>query len=148
MNDVRAWLVDTIGTEWTYALVGGLLSVVWLLGSHPPGTSDIDTTPILLVAIVAGYFYSDGSRETGTVGRRIGLFGALAVLWLTRGFFLGIGGDILTAETLWFGVVAPVFLGLALTLLVGMAVVSGWLGVAVGGWLARKNGRTRSQAAA
>ena len=145
MNDVREWLVDTLGEPWTYALVGGLLSVALILRVHSAGATHIDMTPIFVVAVVAGYLYSDGSRRVNTVGTRIGLLGSLAVLWLSRGFFLGLGSQILTAETLWYGLGGPLFLGLTLGLLVGLAVLAGWLGAALGGWLATKSGRTRGQ---
>jgi hypothetical protein len=136
-----------LSETWRYALLGGLIAL--------PGTAyllwqsgdELSLGPVLIGALVAGYFHAGDESARRSVGIRVGLIGGLPALWTLVDLFAAVpalGGPA------WFQVVAG-GMGVGAVLLfvllvLGLAAVVGVLGAAVGDWLSRKTGRLRSTA--
>jgi hypothetical protein len=129
---------------WTYALLGGLASLPLTTFGYWLSGSELSVSPVILGGVLAGSLATRKTGARGTVGLRAGLVGTLPALWMLV--------DVLRAASalagpLWFRAVAlPVAVGTVLGAALVFGAVAGELGAAVGGWLARRSGRSESSA--
>ena len=77
MNPVST-LTETV---WAPAVLAGLFSMPLTVGVHW-NWSRHASLPVFLVGVVVGYYYRHRSKRGIRVGTRMGLIGALPVVWL------------------------------------------------------------------
>jgi cell shape-determining protein MreD len=134
-----------VSERWTYALIGGIVSVPFTIGLYwLSGTgSEFSLNMVFFGGILAGYLASAPSPETDctSVGFRAGAIGGLPGLWL----LVDLVEAAIVWSPLWFRIVVVSMLTIVFTtLLLGLSGLVGLLGGKVGGWLATKTGRRRA----
>jgi len=139
--------IGPLSDTWRCALVGGLVALpgtaylLWQSGN------ELSLGPVLVGGLVAGYLHTGDRSARRSVGVRIGLIGALPVLWLLADVLGAASG---ASGPPWFQA-AAVGMGVGAALTVSLfafvlAAVTGVVGAAVGDWLSRKTGRRQSPA--
>ena len=129
--------LPSVPSDWRVPLFLGGVSIPFSIVSYLQSDSTMSLWPVVIAGLIAGYLTSNADR----VGVRTGFVGGLAVFWIVAEMMLLVPE--LTGPT-WFlvaaaaGSVAFAVFGLTLSILLGA------LGAHVGGWLARRRGRSRS----
>ena len=129
--------LPSIPDEWRVPLIVGGASLPFTLASYQQSGSTMSLWVVVFAGVIVGFWTAGADR----VGARTGLVGGLAVLRILAEMV-----TILPELTgpWWFLVVAAVgsvvFAGLGL----GLSVLLGELGGRVGGWLARRTGRSKA----
>ncbi|WP_435119430.1 DUF5518 domain-containing protein [Halolamina sp. C58] len=131
---------SSIPRKWRAPLLLGGASIPFSIVSYLQSDSTMSLWPVVIAGLVAGYLIDDDR-----VGARTGFVGGLAVFWIVAEMLLLVPE--LTGP--WWFLAAAVgmsvvfaSLGLALSILLAEAAAR------VGGWLARRRGRSRSTAGA
>lgn len=133
--------VPSIPDGWRVPLLVGGASLPFTIASYQQSGSTMSLSAVVLAGLVAGFWTGGADR----VGVQTGFVGGLAVIRV-----LAEAATILPALTgpWWFIAVVAVgsivFTGLGLA----FSMALGALGARVGGWLARRAGRSRAAAGA
>lgn len=142
----RALLHPYINPTWTFALVGGLVSMpltighYWLSGMG----SDFSTSMIFVGGLLSGYLAERHSAAAVTAGTGAGVVGGLPGY---VGMYPAMVETATSFATAWSSPVAgAVLMGLIGLIVVCVAALPGFLGGIVGGWLARNVTRKRTPA--
>lgn len=125
--------------SWRLALRWGLLSVPFTAYGYWQSGDLLDLTPVLVAALLAGYFL-DAGLDGDRVGARVGLVGALPVLWMVAD---GVTAVLSIANPVWFTVALVGVVGGVASLGVCLSVFTGLVGSKLGRWLAGRTGRRR-----
>lgn len=132
-------LLQSLSQRWRYALIGGLLALPSTTVGYLQTGAELVLLPVLLGGLLAGYL---AERQTGGshgVGVRVGLVGAVPVLWLivdvprTALAFPGPSWLVVTVA-----LIAAVFTASVVVLGLGVAALIGEAGGRIGGWVAKK----------
>lgn len=139
----------SVSETWTYALVGGVPSLLLALGLYwQSGAGDeMSLNAVLLGGALVGYLIERHDRDANATaaGARAGAIGGLAGAVLLRDLFAFFGE---AGGPAWFRVVGLVFVGgLFVTMCVGFSAVGGGLAAKVGGWVAERIGEPPARAA-
>ncbi|ELY77717.1 DUF5518 domain-containing protein [Natrinema gari] len=126
---------------WRVALVAGVAALPFTTASYVRTGTEIDFGPVFYAGLLAGYLYGSGATDRSRVATRVGIIGAVPVLWQFGDMVLYIGTEMVSPP----GFRAfTVVIAAAFTLLsVGFAVVLAMIGAWVGDWLGGTVGRIR-----
>lgn len=139
----------SVSETWTYALVGGVPSLLLALGLYwQSGAGDeMSLNTVLVGGALAGYLIRRHDRDANATaaGARAGAIGGLAGAVLLRDLFAFVGE---AGGPAWFRAVGLVFVGgLFVTVCVAVSALAGGLAAKVGSWLAEKVGEPPGRAA-
>jgi hypothetical protein len=129
--------LSSIPDDWRVPLLLGAASLPFTIASYQQSGSTMSLSAVVFAGVVAGFWTGGADR----VGARTGLVGGLAVLRVLAEMV-----TILPELTgpWWFLVVAAVGSVVFASLGLGLSVLLGELGGRVGGWLARRTGRSEA----
>jgi MFS family permease len=133
--------VPSVPRDWRVPLFLGVASIPFSLVSYLQSDSTMSLWPVVIAGLIAGYLTDNADR----VGARTGFVGGLAVFWIVAEMVLLVPE--LTGPW-WFLVAASVGSVVFAVLGVALSILLGALGAYVGGWLARRTGRSRPTAGA
>ncbi len=123
---------------WKYAILGGLLTIPFTAFTYWQTGSELSLSPVFLGGVLAGYLAKRQIGQNSGVGVRVGLVGALPVLWLLFDMLMIISG---LSNPLWFSAALVIMATVIAGLIIGLSVLAGMLGARVGSWLTKHNGR-------
>ncbi|WP_222919946.1 DUF5518 domain-containing protein [Natrinema sp. SYSU A 869] len=124
---------------WRVALVAGIAALPFTTASYVQTGSEIDFGPVFYAGLLVGYLYGSGSTDRSRVATRVGIIGALPVLWQFGDMVLYVVTE--TVSSPWFRAFAVAIAAGFAALSFGLAVIVAMIGAWVGDWLAGKFGR-------
>ncbi len=126
---------------WRVALIAGVAALPFTTASYVQTGSEIDFGPVFYAGLLAGYLYGSGATDRSRVATRVGIIGALPVLWQFGDMVVYIVTEPVSPP--WFrAFIVAIAAGFSL-LSVGFAVVIAMIGAWVGDWLGETVGRIR-----
>ncbi|WP_226481242.1 DUF5518 domain-containing protein [Natrinema amylolyticum] len=126
---------------WRIAVIGGCLALPFTTATYVQTGDNIGLEAVFYGGLLAGYLYESGPTDRSRVATRVGLIGALPMLWLCFDTMVIIGTE--TASPLPFLAVAAIFMVLFTALGFWLSVVVAMLGAWVGDWIRGTVGRIR-----
>lgn len=126
---------------WRIAIICGCLALPFTTATYVQSGDNIGLEAVFYGGLLAGFLYESGSTDRSRVATRVGLIGALPMLWMCFDTMVIIGTG-MTAPPPFLAVIA-IFM-LAFTALgFGFSVVVAMLGAWVGDWIRGVVGRSR-----
>ena len=120
---------------WNYALAGGLASIPVTLFVHwqAASTEELSLNAVLLGGVVAGYLAGRAGVDTSEAGARAGLVGGLPVLLLVISELVAAVPALAGPD--WFYVAGIAMAVVFVLFTLGIAMLVGVIGAAIGGWI-------------
>ncbi|MFC7019807.1 MULTISPECIES: DUF5518 domain-containing protein [Haloarcula] len=134
----------TTRAVWTYALVGGLVSLPVTAAAYWQTGTELSLNVVFLGGLLAGTLARRQGLSGTRTGFRAGLVGSLPALWMGAdlgGFVAGL------AEPAWFRAVQVVVLVVLVAALFGLGALLGSLGGRLGAWFVERFGGRRPSTA-
>jgi Family of unknown function (DUF5518) len=135
---VRFYQTNKTSSEWKYALIGGLISIPLTVGYHWFFEPEIYSLIMATTGgVIAGYLAKRNGLRIYRTGVGVGTLGAIPALVMAF-------SPLSDIATKWLGSGAVVFMVIVVPLVVlailAIGAVLGFIGGAIGGWLATKFG--------